>query len=294
MTRLGIGAALLIGGIATGALTIAPASHDFGKVAVMDFKADVIYTTTLPPGAAPGTSLRYTITGPDAADFVYTFEGSGPTVDPFDPNGPCTAGPQGVQCIGQVEFRPQSVGPKRATLEVTDNNGNRAVAAVRGEGVAALCLHTVVPCNYAHHYSGVVSWRGEEGHAIVDVVAGVASCNATVGGGAGMTSGPGLIGVEFGESADAPKKFYRITVACPTRYPPEPTRPAELGHDEFGSYKQPLPRGVDLGMIRAKLPQLTGFISEGADGVTWELCPNSQYRVAPRPGERKDQRRCTP
>ena len=58
----------------------------------------------------------------------------------------------------------------------------------------------------------------------VDVEKGVASCNAT--GESELTSGPGLVAVEFGRN----KTFYRVTVACPTRYPPEPARPAELGH----------------------------------------------------------------
>jgi len=277
MTRVSMGLFLLIGGTAAAALTIAPASHDFGKVAVKDFSAQD-FTTTLPRGAARGTSLSYAITGPDAVDFIYSYIGPDPTVDPFDPSGPCSAGPQGIVCIGQVEFRPQSKGPKRATLEVTDNSGNRATAALRGEAVLALCLATVVWCNYSHHYSGVVSWSDGNAGVNVDVVKGVASCNAT--GESELASGPGLIGVEFDQSIEGRSilTFYRITVACPIRYPPEPARPAELGHGEISSYKQPL--GMTIAEANAGPPRLKGQDGE----VSWNLCPAAQYRPAVRVG----------
>jgi hypothetical protein len=186
------------------------------------------------------------------------------------------------------------MGQKHATLVVSVGPGNWTSATLEGEAVAALCTNRVVFCNYAHHYSGVVSWRGEGGHANVDVVKGVASCNATTGDGAGMTSGSGLIAVEFGKDDEMPAGFYRITVACPIRYPPEPARPAELGHDEFGSYKQPLPSGVTVEQVHAGPPNLKGSISEGGDGVSWNLCPNSQYRLGRPEEDSPDEHRCRP
>ena len=270
MTRMSVGLILVIGGTTAAALTIAPASHDFGQVAVMGLKTQ-IFTTTLPPGVTSGT-LTYAITGPDAADFL----DSGTM--PFGPNTSCPSGPQGVACEWSVEFRPRSMGPKRATLEVTDNSGNRITAALRGEAVAALCTNRVVFCNYAHHYSGVVSWSDGNAGVNVDVEKGVASCNAT--GESELTSGPGLVAVEFGESEDEPSPFYRITVACPTRYPPEPARPAELGHGELGSYKQPL--RMTIADVNKGPPRLKGDDGE----VSWNLCPNAQYVRAVRQGPR--------
>lgn len=282
--------------VAGAALSIAPASHNFGKVAVMG-SVQQAFTVTLPSGVARGASLTYAIAGPDAADFILPPPAG--TIDPFDPMRPCPPGPQGRACSKEVVFWPHGLGPKQATLVVTDNSGNRATAALSGEGVKALCTNTVVWCNYAIHYSGVVSYAGEAGHVNVDVVQGVASCNAASPGESGLTTGPGLIGVEFGRDGEMPGGFYRITVACPIHYtsepgyPAVPDRPAELGHGEFGSYKQPL--GMPLAQVNVGPPRLKGTNSEG-DVVSWDLCPNGQYQIAPIPdsGEREDQRRCTP
>lgn len=279
---------LLLAGIAVlafagAALSISPVYHNFGDVAVMGLKTQA-FQITLSPGTARGTTLTYSIIGPDAVDFLLT---TGPTADPFDPNYPCPAGAQGVVCSTGVEFRPRSMGPKKATLVVSDGRGSSNSAPVEGMAVAAICTHTVVPCNYALHYSGVVSWSGGDAGANVDVVQGVASCNAT--GDTELTSGPGLIGVEFDRSEEgrASSTWYRITVACPIRYPPEPARPAELGHGEFGSYKQPL--GMTITQLNASGPPRL----KGSDGeVSWDLCPNSQYQPAVRVGDSRRQGRC--
>jgi hypothetical protein len=292
MTRVIVGLVLLIGGTAAAALTLTPPYHNFGKVAVMG-TASKTFTTTLPSGVTSGT-LTYSVTGPDAADFL------GDGTLPFGPSTGCSSSPQGLVCEWSVEFRPRSLGPSRAFLAVSDGLGSMTTATLEGEGVAAICKHTVVPCNYAHHYSGVVSWSGEGGHANVDVVEGVASCNAAGGDGGGMTSGPGLIGVEFDRSIemDARRSFtwYRITVACPIRYasepgyPPEPIRPAELGHDEFGSYKQPL--GMTIDEAQASPPKLKGSNNEAGDIVSWDLCPNAVFRPAVRVRDSRRQGRC--
>ena len=106
--------------------------------------------------------MTYSIIGPDAGDFLLT---TGSTIDPFDPSSPCPAGAQGVVCTTGVEFRPRSMGPKKAILVVSDGRGSSNSAPVEGTAVAALCTHTVVPCNYALHYSGVVSWSDGDGRA---------------------------------------------------------------------------------------------------------------------------------
>jgi hypothetical protein len=288
MTRLSIGLVLLIGGTAAAALTINPPYQNFGKVVAGNMESRS-FTTTLPPGAAWGTSLTYTITGPNAGDFKW--EDANP-VDPFNSNS-CRAGAQGVACTGSVLFYPRSVGSKRATLAVSDGRGSMTSATLEGEAVAALCTNRVVFCNYAHHYSGVVSWSDGDSYVNVDVVRGVASCN-TGGPDPGlMVSGPGLIAVEFGQSTERSERrsltYYRITAACPTRYPPEPTRPAELGHDEIGSYKQP------LGMTLAELQEREHPRLKGSDGeVSWDLCPNSQFQPAVRVQDSRSQGRCPP
>lgn len=261
------GAALL--GAVAAALTIAPSSRDFGDVAVLG-RATYDFVATV--SSLPAT-LEHTIMGPDALHFGP----SGRTTLSVSLANGCALGSGGVaECRIQVEFHPLSPGPKTATLVVTDNGGNRATAALKGNGVGTPCTHTVVPCNYAHHYSGVVSWTDGTAGVNVDVVKGVASCNAT--GESELTSGPGLVAVEFDRSDEAPSPFYRITVACPTRYPPEPARPAELGHGELGSYKQPL--GMPIEDVHKRPPRLKGQDGE----VSWNLCPNAQYVRAVRQG----------
>ena len=272
-------------GIAEAALTISPSSHDFGEVPVGGVALQK-FETTVPRGTTDASRLEYAFTGPDAGDFdVLQFR---VLADYLAAN--CSFA-EPVRCPVDVVFKPRSVGPKRATLVVTHISGARVTAALKGTGVPALCTHAVVPCNYAHHYSGVVSWSGGDGGANVDVVMGVATCNVTNNGGSGPTSGPGLIAVEFDQESDN-STFYRITVACPTRYPPEPARPAELGHDEIGSYKQPL--RMTIAQVHEGPPRLKGDNSEGGDVVSWDLCPNSQYRFPIREGDSRRQGRCPP
>lgn len=269
-------AGVVILAVTGAALSITPVYHNFGKVPVGVFK-EMEFKVTLSPRPTPGTTLRYVIRGADAVDFDLRSgtdidslnPAAGATVDPLDPLRGCAAGAQGVVCTVGVQFRPESMGPKKAALDVEHGRGSTS-ATLEGEGVAALCTHTVVPCNYAHHYSGVVQWSDGTAGVNVDVVKGVASCNAL--GESEMVSGPGIIGVEFGESADAPSPFYRITVACPTRYPPEPARPAELGHGEFGSYKQKLNRTIVEVQTKGP-PRLWAWEGE----VSWNLCPHAQY-----------------
>jgi len=282
---------LLVGGSASvfagAALTISPASRDFGKVAVRGLR-EAEFQVTLSPGAARGITLTSQIIGPDAAEFDVR---TGATLDPFNQFDPCPVGAQGVVCTVKVAFTPRSLGPKTATLVVADGSSSNS-AMLKGVGIAAVCTHTVVPCNYALHYSGFVNWSdGGTGHVNVDVVEGVASCNAANAD--PIISGPGLVAVEFGESAEPPSPWYRITVACPTRYPPEPADPAELGHGEFGSYKRAL--GIShqkwLTLLAEEGPPRLNGTSEDGE-VSYDLCPNGQFRPAVRVNYSRRQGRC--
>lgn len=314
--------------VAGAALRISPMYHNFGDVAVMGLKTKA-FQVTLPPGSARGITLEFSIIGPDAADFHIGPDAAGEmvrsTVDPFDPNSPCPAGAQGVVCTKQVEFRPRSLGPKKATLVVKDGRGSSNSAALEGMGVAPLCTHTVVPCNYALHFSGVFSWTSTlsspgsqyRQHVNVDVAQGVAACNGSATSSeqgrslTGAIVGTGLIGVEFLNDPVYPW-VYLITVACPSPDWPAtedaaaiPSRPAELGQNEFTSEKQPVGRpGMRLEQAIASVTKLEGSInyptpgvdeSNGVTGqttVNWYLCPNSRYQSPNRQAGSLRQGRC--
>lgn len=265
---------------------VSPPSHDFGNVGVMGLK-ETDFRATHSPDTPVGTTLTYGIEGPNAADFLV----SGP---------PCPSGTGGGPvCTVNVEFRPRSTGRRSAKLVVTDSRGNSQGVPVEGTGVLPICTHTVIPCNYAIHYSGVFSWQGGGEQVTVDVLQGVAACNGTAPEG-GRIQGPGLIGVEFGPLSSF-QAFYRITVACPSPafpgrdgYPATPSEPAELGHGEQSSDKQPLV--MTLQQIQERLPSLKHSISypagdaaAGAFTVSWDLCPNG--RTIPSVG---GQARCSP
>ena len=308
--------------VAGAALSIAPVYHNFGDVGVMGIGTQTFQVTL--PASPRGITLRYRIIGTDSSDFMVQ---DPPTTDPFDPNFPCPAGPLGVVCSKKVDFRPHSVGTKKATLVVSDGLGNSNSASLEGLGVAPLCTHTVVPCNYALHFSGVFGWvytvTGPEGryteNVNVDVSEGVAACNgsATESGEGrsrtGVIVGTGLIGVEF-LSDRLYTWVYQITAACPTPAWPEsgndpatPARPAELGQGDQSTYK------LEFGMFRtgttldeaiAGVTELKGVTStptndtdpgNGVTGVvtvTWHLCPNARFQPATRDAESHRQGRC--
>lgn len=282
---------LLVGAVALALAeaypNVSPSSHDFGNVGVMGLK-ETDFRVTHSPDTPVGTTLTYGFEGPDKDDF----HASGV---------PCPSGTGGGPvCTVSVEFRPRKTGRRSAKLVVTDSRGNAALAPVEGTGVLPLCTHTVIPCNYAIHYSGVFSWQGGGEQVNVDVVRGVASCNGTAPEG-GRIQGPGLIGVEFGPAGVA--SFYRITVACPSPafpgrdgYPPTPSEPAELGHGEQSSDKVFL--AMTPQQIQERLPSLKHSISypagdaaAGTFTVSWDLCPNGRSMTMPSAGR---QVRCSP
>lgn len=188
-------------------------------------------------------------------------------------------------------------------LATTGSGAGGAVAAARADAAApgdTLCLPRVVPCNYAHLYSGTFSWRsnlaGEWGSydrsVTVRVVQGVATCRggetevniSEVQGQKvrttelGTIQGPGLIAVEF-DYDESGALVYRVTGACPSPvWRPSrqlPVQPAALGTSyEEQSYNQPATAiGINLSGSRDE-PAPETDLANGVSGrvlVTWEL-----------------------
>jgi len=137
-------------------------------------------------------------------------------------------------------------------LVVKDFRGGRATAALKGNGVRALCENKVVSCNYAHLYSGVFSWndglQGAGSSTSIVMQADIdglnVACNGTEtirdeGGSHVLVSkGSGLVAVEF-KVDDENRKVYNITVACPSPgNSDKPSQRAELGHFDQQTYEQ--------------------------------------------------------
>ena len=299
LPRFLLASALMLGSTAL-ALTLTPASHDFGDVGL---KADVFFEfqVSVPTATPQGTVLTPTITGPDAGDFSASA--------PQEPLHDCQQGPQGFRCLVSAKFRPNSLGPKAAVLEVADNHGNRATAQLKGNGVNSICEMKVVFCNYGFRYSGTFAWTKalsgpfgqDSAWATVNVTNGSAVCTGgatSVGQGnssRGTVMGKGLFAVEWLEDPMYPW-VYQITAACPTaNWPPgpngeagTPSRPAELGHNDMTTFPQPDPRirpGWTLEQAVASITTLQGSLRypapetdplNGLSGVVtvfWNLCP---------------------
>lgn len=253
-----IAGTVFLGLTSAAAITITPASHDYGDYAVNATAVNSpSFEVVLVPGAAPGTTLTFTVQGPDAGDFAPL--GLSRTIQVDRPNDGCVNTSQRSVCSKPVGFRPGSLGPKLATLVVTDNHGGRAIAQLKGKGVAPLCRHVVVPCNYSHFYSGAFSWtitlngpRSQYTQTVdVTVTNGAALCHGVTTeremgrSRTGAIAGPGLIAVEF-LTDPVHDTVYLISAACPSPdWPgsideaPTPSRPAEMGHNEQNSEKQP-------------------------------------------------------
>jgi hypothetical protein len=286
--RLALASLMTLGVAASAVITLTPATYDYGDTAVRGWRQHD-FTVALPPGTPRGTLLTFTTTGPDAPDFFQQVR------PPMDVYGECSVGSQGIVCTEIIDFVPTSLGPKVATLVVTDNKGNRATAQLKGKGVAALCEMKVVFCNYAHLYDGTFRWKtslsGGNSYNTetvdVTIVKGVATCNGSAtdaGNGQSTTgpiTGPGLVAVEF-DADSTMKPVYRITVACPSPdWPPTadnpkgtPSRPAELGHTEQKTYDQPSPgTGMDL-IGSSSYPAPETDSASGVSGqvdVSWSL-----------------------
>jgi hypothetical protein len=230
---------------AQSSVSITPATHDFGRVAVGALR-EKLFTLG---GVTRGDSVVAVLEGEDPAHWVFVAQDL-----MFDPTRPCAPGYAGAgapTCTVVLDFRPRWVGPKRAILRMTDAKGGTATAVLTGMGVPPLCTVTLVPCNYAHLYDGTFSWKihlqGQAGSdelgIQVAITEGKAVCTGTqVSRGPGGTSwtgsivGPGLFAVEF-----IPDPLhtlaYRFTVACPSaRFPDHvdgstgrDSEPAKLG-----------------------------------------------------------------
>ena len=221
--------------------TISPASHDFGKAVLRVPTPIKVFVVRVPQGKAE--LVKVDITGPDAAEFKadattgYLIPNSTAVAHPtdrvcrnfwesVDPNPPPP--PPDNECTLGVVFTPRTVGPKSATLKITDPGGSVQTAELKGNGVAG-CVYSVVPCNYASMYSGEVSWAwnngdGASGQVKVTIANGVGVCagSATFSGGhTDLIGGAALVAVEFKENelrddrGDKLPKAYQITVACP-------------------------------------------------------------------------------
>ena len=162
--------------------------------------------------------------------------------------------------------------PRAARLAALVGTLCAAPSVVQSQSVPA-CTVTVVPCNYAHMYSGKVSWTesitGPAGtfNAAVGVTIqnGVGVCTGSETSVSisqfgrtsrtGTISGKALVAVEFdfySDLADTTKKAtdrplgYKVTVACPSAdypatpdgSPATPASPAELDGRERSSYPQ--------------------------------------------------------
>ncbi len=251
--RMSRSAAALAVGFLVASITITPASHDFGDVAVNASVAKDF----LVGGVANRDSALAILTGPDATQWIIQDGAERCWVNLQD----------SIPCSFNLSFWPKSLGPKTATLVVRDYHGNRVTAQLKGKGVQALCEMKVVFCNYAHLYSGVFKWddvlRAPKASTVIAVEAkvdsGRVSCNGTEtltdeGGSRVLTSnGNGLIAVEF-KVDDTMRQVYNITVACPSPGDADtPSQRAELGHFDQQSYDQrttaagvPVAPGVDV------------------------------------------------
>lgn len=290
---------LLLLAAAAAAITIRPAQHDFGKVVVGDSTSQN-FEVSVPRAATPQDTVRFYLSGNNPIDFVLEDLSGVPPHPMVTP--PCVTGkpwPANPTCPVGVTFQPKSLGIKTAILVVTDNRGNQGRASFRGEGIEVLsCWMTVVPCNYAHLYSGSFVWSGAltgtHGrttiNVTVNVIRGVASCSGAqqMSGQGNSSTGPilgsGLFAIEFEEDS-LNRPVYNITAACPSPDHPDmggPSRPAKLGHNEQQTYQQPVdPQFVDLvGTLSYPDPATDALNGvSGTVSVRWDLkrdpCPRN-------------------
>ena len=303
LTRFALAVATLaaLGAASDAAITVTPTSHDFGSVAVGASMA-IEFRIVPSPGTPQGTVLWLSIKGPDKPDFK-------PNLIPDITVGPnqCPSGQQGPVCTQTVSFFPKSLGPKQATLEISDGLGNKVTVPLKGKGVAPICTNRVVFCNYAHLYSGTFGWNRTlngpnsqyKENVQVTITNGVAVCNGSAtqsgpsGSQTGAITGKGLIAVEWLEDPMYPW-VYQITAACPTPDWPAgpngeaatPSQQAELGHNDQSTYHQPdqlIKPGMMLEQAIDALARIQGTLSypapetdqlngvSGAVVVTWNL-----------------------
>ena len=110
--------------LASGALAIAPSSHDFGAVPVGTATADSTFTVTN-TGGAPTGALATRLSGANAALFTLSSDGcAGKTLAPA------------ATCVVHARFAPDAIGAKSASLEVTGAPGGTTAASLGGTAIA--------------------------------------------------------------------------------------------------------------------------------------------------------------
>jgi hypothetical protein len=123
-------------GAQAGALSLAPAAHDFGTVAVGAMPAPPAVTFTLKNGGAGATSaIALSLTGIDHGEFTLS-------------NDLCSGKPiaAGAKCTVDVAFAPTSAGPKAATLTAMATQGT-ATASLSGTAGAGAAL-SLMPASH--------------------------------------------------------------------------------------------------------------------------------------------------
>jgi hypothetical protein len=203
--------------------------------------------------------------------------------------------PQTVDCSFDVYFAPKHIGPRSGELVVSYLDQQWS-ASVKGEGIPG-CVMKVVPCNYGQLYSGSFTWNrtlvspgnSYKENVEVGVKDGVATCHGSVtdtdNGNiiTGVVDGPALFAVEF-EPDPTYKLVYRVTAACPTpAFPAIPadgveatkSQPAELGHNDQNSEKQPakeLVQSALVGTVQYPAPETDPVNSvTGTVIISWTL-----------------------
>lgn len=226
-------------------LTITPSAHNFGKVPVSGLVQNA-FAVSLPVGAGPGLTISASIGGPNPADFSVS---TSPTILGQILGSQCNTSWRTGACFYVVEFSPQSLGVKTASLLVADSRGNAGTASLTGTGIARpslLCRPYLVSCNYADYYSGTYTARTVESAppgitniagrwettVNISIVKGVATCLVTQNDweeeytgskldrrstSQGTISGPGLFAIEF--RGIGPSMEYVLHFDCPSVSP---------------------------------------------------------------------------
>ena len=225
----------LVGGWSVYTVTMTPGSADYGKASVA-----AVVTRSFRLTRSDTLRTVFTLEGTNPADFRVVGAAGGETGDtlydcPNDPQG------RGVtSCDVEVDFRPTAVGVKTATLVATDAHGQKATAALRGEGVVPACKFELVACNWTSSYMGTITIHSVDStinsdtnarsETTLDVMIdqGKVTCKGTwkkyeqviIDNKAtdeesfvGSITGPGLAAIEFLPDSKG-KMSYRLTYAC--------------------------------------------------------------------------------
>ena len=114
-------------GVTQAALSVTPATFDYGQVPKNTASGDQTFTVTNTGQAASGT-VAVSLGGTNASDFT------------IDTNTCAAALPGGASCTVTVHFTPGSTGTLTASLSATAAPGGTATASLQGEGQAVAAL----------------------------------------------------------------------------------------------------------------------------------------------------------